>query len=962
MSAENPLIQTDSSSVGSVVDAKQIQETPVNGRENGYALLGLAPGVQRPNSNALISGSSFQGGSSLTVDGITDNDMIGARMNDMIPSLDDLSEFTTIDVDAPAEYGNGGAQVIIATKGGTNNFHGTVFYFNRNRFFSARNFFLAPGARKPTYNRHEYGGSLGGPILHDRLFFETSFEGIHSVTTAQYLFSMPPPAFLTGNFQAYTTLNGAPTIVYDPTTGLPFQNNQIPAARISPIAQKFLAYYSTPNVTTANGLGSNYSYSSPTGEIDPRFSIRLDYQLDPKDRLTFRYFLNRREPQPYDEGGTENDGNYALLGNIANNFSGNWTRIFNSNLVNEVVIGADKRADPRVNVNSNVDPTSLINGLPPVDPGFGILPTINVTNLATIYDQGSSTSHQNTLQFNDNLTYTRGKHSIKTGFQVLHEHEEGVNYNTGGFTFTGEYTGRYTLTKQTTNAVNAFADFLLGYIAGDSTANAAEHYGAADTTYALYASDNWSVSPKVTLNLGARYDKILLYDVQQGGLATFSPAAGGLVLLKGQPSAAIAAKFPLINGADIGYTLNNWLHMPSTTIAPRIGLVVRPYDNKPFVIRAGYGIFYDNLPFSLLVNNLANQLPAVLSTTYAPPSQIVPGITFANPFPTTGSSAGTPNAFGADRTQHPPYNQQWNLTIEGQTLSHTAFRVSYIGNAASHLVEPYPENDIIPQAVGGVGEPATVQAARPYPEFSNITYYTYGESTNVNQLQAAAVRRFAGLTFDLQYQWTKALGEDGGNNEIITNRSNVRADYGNLDSYVHHQLSLNYEYVLPVGQGQKLLGNANTLVQSFLGGWKLSGIWKATSGTPFSASFSSSLNGFPSGRAQRVPGVPLYPAVPNRLQWFNPAAFAAPTNYTFGNSQRNLLFGPRFSEWDAGIFKDFPLPEKAVFEFRCEAFDVLNRTNFGNPSANITNLSTVGTITGTAADNRELQFGGRIRF
>ena len=224
------------------------------------------------------------------------------------------------------------------------------------------------------------------------------------------------------------------------------------------------------------------------------------------------------------------------------------------------------------------------------------------------------------------------------------------------------------------------------------------------------------------------------------------------------------------------------------------------------------------------------------------------------------------------------------------------------------------------------------------------------------------MRRFAGLTFDLQYQWTKALGEDGGNNEIITNRSNVRADYGNLDSYVHHQLSLNYEYVLPVGQGQKLLGNANTLVQSFLGGWKLSGILKATSGTPFSASFSSSLNGFPSGRAQRVPGVPLYPAVPNRLQWFNPAAFTAPTNYTFGNSQRNLLFGPRFSEWDAGIFKDFPLPEKAVFEFRCEAFDVLNRTNFGNPSANITNLSTVGTITGTAADNRELQFGGRIRF
>src|SRR5579875_1527690 len=265
VTAETPLIETDTAYVGNIVDSKQIQQTPLNGRENAYSLLGLAPGVQRPNSNALISGSSFKGGANQTIDGISNDDIVNARMSDQVPSLDDIAQFNTIGINAPAQYGNGSAQVVILSKSGSNAFHGSVFYFNRNRYFQARNYFAAPGSRIPAFNRHEYGGTIGGPILRDRLFFFTSFEGIHSLTTVTRGYAMPPlawycqalptvPAGCPGaagfaDFSANKTATGTGTvstgIIYDPATGLPFPNNQIPVSRISAVAKRFLPFYST---------------------------------------------------------------------------------------------------------------------------------------------------------------------------------------------------------------------------------------------------------------------------------------------------------------------------------------------------------------------------------------------------------------------------------------------------------------------------------------------------------------------------------------------------------------------------------------------------------------------------------------------------------------------------------------------------------------------------------------------
>ena len=993
VTAETPLIQTDSVYVGNIVEGKQIEQTPLNGRENAYSLLGLQPGVQRPNSNALISGGSFKGGANQTIDGISNNDIVGARMSDQVPSLEDMAQFNTIGVNAPAEYGNGGAQVVIVTKSGTNAFHGTAFYFNRNRFFQARNFFVAPGSRLPDFNRHEYGGSFGGPILRNRLFFFTSYEDIHSLTTVTRPYSMPPTAWLNGDFSKYTSAGGSSSILYDPLTGKPFPNNQIPGNRISQTAKNFIPYYSAPNTATPDGLGNNFTYSSPTLEVDPRFSIRIDYAATEKDRVMFRFYNNRRQPSPFDEAGTDKFGNYKQLGNIINQFAGNYTRTISNSMVNELVLGLNKRADPRIDQNNSLDPTTLVAGLPTVDPGFGLLPTVNISNLQKIFSTGSSTSHQHTTQVNDNFSYIRGKHTFKLGGQFMATAESGTTYNTGSFTFNGQYTGQYdnkNLPKQTVNPANAFADFLLGYINGDSTSSNNFTFYVLAKSFALYGRDTWNITPKLTLELGVRYDKLFPFQMRRGGLSVFNPDLNKLVVVHGTPNPAIANKYPgiLVDGSSVGYDMGNWIHLQNYNFAPRVGFAYRPFDGQQIVIRGGFGMFYNNLPQNDLVNNLGNQLPFVLSTSYGTASGVdVPSLTFDNPFPSSSASVtANPSAFGAQRSIKTPMNTQWNLSMEGETWQKIAVRASYIGNLGTHLHTPFPINQVTPQPLGGPGNPPNSQAAAPFQPFAGITYYSYGESTNTNQLQLGARRRFADLTFDAEYQWTKAMGIDGPNEEAVTDRRNIRYDYGNLDFYAHHALAFSYNYALPIGTGKYLLGKMGPGLDHLIGGWQLTGVWRAQSGTPFSVTFNSSTPGLPSGRADLVNNAALYPAKKTYKNWFNsgyiggqavcsgsvqtncvagaPAAFTAvPSNqYRYGNSQRNMLFGPNLSSWDAGIFKNFKIAEVITFQFRAEAFNVLNRANFGNPGANISNPSNVGVIGSTSTDNRELQFGGRISF
>jgi hypothetical protein len=719
VTATTPLIQTETSDVSNIVTGQAIMQAPLDGRENAYSLMGLASGVQRPNSNALISGGSFKGGANLTIDGISDDDVIGARMSDQVPSLEAIAEFNVTDVNAAAEYGNGSAQVNIQTKSGTNRLHGSAFEFNRNVMFEARPYFLAQNQRIPGFNRNEWGGSVGGPVVRNKLFFFFSYEGIHSLTTTTRSFTMPTPAMLTGDFSAYPTLGTQATIVYDPATGLPFANNKIPANRISPSSQNFLPFFSTPNTPTATGLGTNFIYFSPTLEIDPRYTIRADYQINQADHIMFRFYNSLRTPAPYDEAGTDKYGNYKQLGNIINQFASNYTHVFKNNVVNELTFGVNKRADPRIDENNGVNQQTLVPGLPPTDPGYGRLPTLTISGMSAPFSTGSSFQHQHAIQTYDALSILRGKHDIKIGGQFLSDAGAGTNYNTGSFSFNGQYTGQFGISGQTSNPINSFADFLLGDMTGSSDSSNKYPYSLGMNSYAIYAADDWDVTPHLTLQVGLRYEKLLVPTISQA--SAFMPAVGtgALVVFAGKPLPSLMAAYPqILLGSNVGVTASNWLHMGAFNFAPRFGFTYRPIDGRDFVVRGGYGIYYDNITLSDYVQNLGNQVPFILNTSWTALGGDAPSLTFANPFPTTGGVTGNPSVVGAIRNLPTPYQEEFNFTLEDEVWQKIAVRATYLGNLGTHLHTPLGLNNPIPQSVGAGFTYASTQAARPYQPYA----------------------------------------------------------------------------------------------------------------------------------------------------------------------------------------------------------------------------------------------------
>jgi hypothetical protein len=285
-------------------------------------------------------------------------------------------------------------------------------------------------------------------------------------------------------------------------------------------------------------------------------------------------------------------------------------------------------------------------------------------------------------------------------------------------------------------------------------------------------------------------------------------------------------------------------------------------------------------------------------------------------------------------------------------LPNTALRASYVGNKGTHLERQFPLNDPAPT-------PGAVQPRRPYQPFGSIAYYESGRDSILHQLQLSAIRRFAqGLSFQVEYQFSRALGEQVYGLPPMDNR-NTRLDRGNLDFVRRHVTRTNYVYDLPLGKGKRWLGSVTGAADKLLSGWQLTGIMAFGTGEPFSVTFTSQVLGWPSSRADIVGD----PDISNRstARWFNPDAFAVPAQFAYGNSPRNLLFGPGYFDWDVGIFKNTTIRENVVLEFRGEFFNFLNHANFGIPSANISVPSTVGRISG-ATDARTIQFGMRLRF
>ena len=936
--AKLPLVQTSSSSIGGVITTNQINMMPLNGRTNIFGLLALAPGVQMSGNEARIGGNSWAGGTYETTDGTFSGEIENNRLNDVGPSLDSINQFKVIDSTGSAADGQGTSQIIIATKSGTNQFHGTAFEYNRVRALQAANFF-ATSIPKAQFIRNEFGGSLGGPIKRDKAFFFGSFEGFKYTSASTMQDAMPTPALLNGNFSGL-----APVI--DPETGLPFPGNQIPTDRLSSVSKSFFPYFETPNIPSSapGGLGVNYRVNLPSVQNNYRYQGRVDYNLNTENTISGTYYLVRQSPN-------ESPGATPLFGGTSfpatnQNLAVNYTRTLSPSLVNLATFGWSRRTDQnRALQNYNFDPSTLIPGIPKPLPGLGGLPNISITGFTGPYDNYGSGDVQQTFQINDTLTWIKGAHTVEGGFswfrwQFLNFQNPPPGH--GAFSFTGRYTG------------NPFADFLLGDLSSSARPVAGLSGTPTNNQFGMFIQDSWKVSPRFTLNTGVRYDVATLFENTTGNMANYYPNLNEIVIIKGT-NTGLFPNLPIVEGSSVGINTSNYYGNDLDRISPRIGFAYSALKNDRLVVRGGYGIYYEYIPWKFGSWWTGLQAPWSGSQSFEPQAGSTPTLTFADPFPTgQGSVPSAVSAYALPRNYQYPMDNEWNFTLESQLSRNTAVSATYSGMEAEHTGSAYNLNDPVPA-------PGPVQPRRPYQPFGSITLFANNQTTNQQALQLSLTRRFSsGLSFQAEYAWTKKLDGSLYDQSAPTDNRNIRLDRGN-DPFIRQQYMVaNYVYDLPVGKGQHFLSNLSGPLNVILGGWATSGIVTVGSGLPYSVAFTSSVEGWPSSRADIVgnPGV----SNPSINQWFNPAAFAVPQPFTYGNSAPYSLFGPGYSDWDMSIFKEFHLNERFRLQFRSDFFNTFNHPSFSNPASNISVPSQVGQIFSTSSAPRSIQFALRLSF
>jgi hypothetical protein len=1019
VTAAPPVLQTEETSVGEVIDSQAIQNTPLNGRLGINGLVALAPGVQgvgaqdqldtRGVTASVGTGSrNAYGGLGSTLDGVTNAEVTLQRSEGEVPSLDAIAEFKVLSNGAPAEF-NLPAEIIVVSASGTNQLHGEAFEFNRSKGTGAKSFFSGSQPRPP-YQRNEYGGNLSGPVfiphLYDgrnKSFFFAAFEGFH--LTQSYSLNTQQPTLLErqGNFSEFgvggicePVVNGVatPDVILNPATGQAFANNIITTPLNSVDQQLLTILYPKP---TTSGCGVNTFEEVQELSHSTRFSLRMDQKLGDKDQLRFtwlRAFYGPNATQGSDslQGGNAQDGEHN------SNFILGWTHTFSPTLVMDTYGSYFHLPIYRTPQNYQTNFSSIIPGLgPELIEGA---PQITISNIQSVSESGSKDLEQDG-QVRTDITKVLTKHTLKFGFSYLydnHWNDSAESPQRGSYSFNGHYSSVSGASSAVTQA-NAFADFILGdpISTGNATPNNFITRNIS-SQYGAYIEDTWKPVPKLTINAGLRYDLQWFRPSPYGANSLYVPALKEVVVFGSSYPAQSIPNF--INGTTIPINLSSNVNLPSNVFtylgqnkknfAPRFGVDYELLPNT--VIRGGFGIYFNLLPASYVGTAPFTTLPFVSSETYTNSSSSTPAFTMNNPFSATGSFTANPSVLAQARTTT-PYTEEYNLALEHQFAHGLDVRVGYVGqhnlkqnNYGGPGTTTPNINLANPPIVG-----ATVQSTNLVQPFSSITEDLVPLfHSSENSLQVGVHKQYShGLAFGAEYQWTRVIGT-----ENIENPSGATPNdsYGPISGIAPQTLALNYSYLLPFGKGQRFLGTAGTLVDKLVSGWQISGITDFQEGQPFSVTYTApgSPVGQVSGRADRVPGVALYPAVKTRAQWFNPAAFQAPKCYTttglsgacttaflasagtatvydsYGNSGYNMLRGPAFQDWDMNLQKNIHFGGHYNVQLRADSFNVFNHPNFSTPNAAISNSSTVGTITSIAStptyEQRTVEFAAKFSF
>jgi hypothetical protein len=947
---EAPIIETEDSEVGKVIDNKSITQLPLNGRVNIMGLMALAPGIQNAGAQdqvpyygitPTVSGGSSTGSVGFTLDGVTNQLSWIERGLVEYPPLDGLQEFKVITNGASAEFGKAN-QVVVVSKGGSNQAHGELYEYNRNRDLAAKNFF-AESLPNPPYNRNEYGGNFGGPIViphlyhgKDRTFFFVNYEGFNLVQATTSSQAVPSVAERQGNFSGLAA-------VKDPYTSAPFPGNIIPTTRLNSVDQRLLQLYPLPNTPGTGVAGTGVNLVQNIGYLSEvqRGSARVDHHISAGTQLGFSFLYEDVGPNPSPGpvstfGGLAGIGEHLILPVLSLN------HVFSPTVVSETRLGYQHQRIFRIPQNQNLGSNSIIPGLPfqPIDGA----PQISITGIVSMSEAGSADLQQD-INFVQNLSIVHGSHSIKAGFNyefTTHYNIAAESPQRGAYSFNGQYSG------------NSVADFVLGYPTTTQLPTPAALIGKyVASRYAAFVQDNWKITPKLTLDVGIRYELQVIRPEIHGDAALFIPSAGQIAVFANSyptgavPSAISAYPVSLSKNLGLSTSLMSYIGQDPHNFAPRVGLayLVTPKT----VFRTGFGVYYNVLNLNYTQAAQTN-LPFLVVGTYEQPAGSIPGFTMSNPFPGSATVPANPNAQAYNPTTT-PYNMQWNATIEHQLPGGVGLRASYVGQRNVAQLGTPNINQPLPS-------PGPVQPNRPYQPFATISLN--GDpifQSGSNSLQGGIEKRYSnGFLVTAQYQYNRVIGT-----ETFMSPINYNDSRGNLNGIRRHVVVTSYVYDLPFGKGRPFLSNISTAANEFIGGWQISGLLQMMSGQPFSPSFDTTVQGSVGGRPNVLLGVPFYPSTRTIADYFNASAFFAPANYTFGNAGYNQLWGPGQYTWDMGLAKNITFVERLNLELRVDAFSVFNHPTFSNPASDITVTSTVGRIT-SAAGNRTIQLGARMKF
>jgi len=984
--ANTVAVETANASLGQVVHAEQVADLPLNGR-NFVELATLAPGVSTGNqpldffSGGASSGSetSIRGSFSLSVagsrenrtdwlyDGVDDGELTSGALG-VVPSIDALQEFNVLTSNYSIEYGTrAGPTVLLNSKSGTNQFHGTLYDFLRNTDLNAASYFSPVN---PEYIRNQFGGSIGGPIWKDKTFFFFDYEGTRSVQGIPSLAQVPSLLEREGNFTE--SFPGAPEVpIYDPattqtdsTTGVmtrtQFPGNIIPQDRISSIAQQILSYLPLPNVPGV--LSANYVDVPKETYTDNKFDFRMDHTFSASDRAFVRFSRDQASvlvPSGLPGFGSQ-PGGYAsnqALNNHGRNLAISEAHIFSNSKINQFTAGYNRIFDHIISIGDGTNWSDLLK-IPNANLGTFFSSGFMNTQFNEGYwgagDRGFSPIQDgtNVFHYSDDFEWVHGPHSFSMGVGVrfFQLNELGDAFPMGEMSFDNLFTAGFLNGSLNGATGNPIASFLLGIPAGGEHDNefAGSISGRRWKEFRPYFQDGWRVRPNLTLQLGLAWNYTTPTVEAQNRYSNFDFATGQLLI-----AGVNASKTAGISSYYLGFE-------------PRIGIVYSPFSRKN-VIRGGYAILHDagwNLGAEGLDLN-----PPFYSTFSFQSDDITPVTTLSQGFPlpvqpTPNDLSG--NVYSQNTNFRPGMIQQFNLNLQRELPAGIVVTAGYVGSRSSHLQTAEWNLNTAPPNLQI--DPTNL---RPYPQFYYIIGVLDRGLARYDSLQLKAEKSYkSGLYFLASYAYAK--GFDNGLNDDLGSLVGVAyyplvipglSDKGLTVIDQTHNFSGSVLYRLPFGRGAHYASNASGITQALVGGWQVNMIAHLASGFPMGLSTgvnnSGTELGFLGNRPDQTCSGKL--SHPTPQEFFNTNCFVDPSAGALGDASRTPIFGPDFINFDASLFKTFKVYESAELELRTEVFNLFNHPQFAFPGTT-TDSPGFGQITQTVNNPRLIQFALKFIF